>query len=169
MSHIPFHPAVGFGDLLPGSFAVPANPIRDAGTALVPTNFAVTGNRPYRVPGIGELLSAKFTVPQNPLRNTLVNGWSGTAPKLSGCGCSGGGCGCGGHGMGDLSDFTAWLQTASVGGVPNWLIYGGAAVAAWMIFMPGGSEYRTKSRALRSQYRGYRRASRSAGSTLSDV
>ena len=169
MSHIPFHPAVGFGDLLPGSYAVPQNPIRDAGTALVPTNFAVTGNRPYRVPGIGELLSAKFTVPQNPLRNTLVNGWSGVAKPTGGCGCAGGGCGCGGHGMGDLSDFTDWLQTSSVGGLPNWLIYGGAAVAAWMIFMPGGSDYRQQSRALRSQYRGYRRASRSASASLSQV
>jgi hypothetical protein len=134
MSHIPFHPAVGFGDLLPGSYAVPANPIRDAGTALVPTNFAVTGNRPYRVPGIGELLAAKFTVPQNPLRNTLVNGWSGVAS--GGCGCSGsksGGCSCGSHGMGDLSD---WLTTTQ-GGLPMWAwLAGGFAIGYVMTQSP---------------------------------
>jgi hypothetical protein len=79
MAHIPYHPAIGFGDLLPGSYAVPQNPIRDAGTPLVPSTVALTGGRAYKVPTLGELLPGKFTVPQNPIVNTLVNGYSGMA------------------------------------------------------------------------------------------
>lgn len=169
MSHIPFHPAIGFGDLLPGEFVVPQNPIRDAGTPLVPSTVAVMGGKPYRTPHLADLLPGKFVVPQNPLITTVTNGYSGI-PQHShaGCGC-GGACG-GGKGMGDLSDVGTWLTSNTVvSAVPNWVIVAGAGVAAWMLFMPSGSDYRRKSAALRSQYRGYRRASRAAGSTLQDV
>lgn len=168
MAHIGFHPAPGLGDLLPGEFVVPQNPIRDAGTPLVPSAVAVMGGRPYKIPHIGDLLPGKFVVPQNPLVNTLVNGYSGMpqAKSAGGCGCAGG---CSHGGMGDLTAVTTWLQTSSVAGLPNWVLVAGGAAIAYMIFMPGGSEYRKKSAALRSQYRGYRRASRAAGSTLQEV
>jgi hypothetical protein len=78
MSHIPFHPAPGLGDLLPGEFVVPQNPIRDAGTALVPSAVALAGGRPYKVAKLGDLMPGKFTVPQNPIVTTLRNGYGGT-------------------------------------------------------------------------------------------
>jgi hypothetical protein len=132
MSHIPFHPAIGFGDLLPGEFAVPQNPIRDAGTPLVPSTVAVMGGQPYRIPHLGELLAGKFTVPQNPIRAVLQNGYSGIPqsgmPK--GCGCTS----CShGAGMGDLS---SWLTATSVGSVPNWALVAVAAGALWVMNKP---------------------------------
>ena len=65
MSHILRHPAPGFGDLMPGWYSVPQNPIRDVGTALVPS--ANSGGQITRVPKLGELMPGAFSVPQNPL------------------------------------------------------------------------------------------------------
>jgi hypothetical protein len=79
--------------------------------------------------------------------------------------------------MGDLSDsvsnFTTWLDSTSIDGSnPNYYYaFGGAAVTVlgMMLLSPGGAEYKKKRAALRSQYRGYRRVSKAAGSTLSSV
>jgi hypothetical protein len=81
MSMLNFHPAPGLGDLLPGEFVVPQNPIRDAGTPLVPSNVGLTKGRPYKVPKLGDLMPGKFAVPQNPLITTLVNGYGGMPTK----------------------------------------------------------------------------------------
>lgn len=154
MPHLPFHPAPGFGDLSPGWFVVPQNPIRTDGTPLVPSVQATAPGRVVKLPALADLVAASFAVPQNPL-----------IPSRGGMGCAG--MGCGGNnvyalnGLGDdAGGITAWLTAPSFvsDSVPNWALYGGAAVAAYLIFAPGGSEYRSKSRALRSQYRGYRRA-----------
>jgi len=59
---------------------------------------------------------------------------------------------------GTLSSLQTWATSPSpFSSVPNWLFWGGGALAAWMVFMPGGTEYRQQARALRSRYRGYRR------------
>jgi hypothetical protein len=180
MSHIPFHPAIGFGDLLPGSYAVPQNPIRDVGTPMVPSRRMITGGQ---VATMGDLLPGRFVVPQNPLVNTMLYGHnlgSGAPPQT---GMSGLGCGCQSCGMGDLpaslqtldNNLAAWLNDTTLDftglGIPNYgYIAGGAAlVMAWVLFMPSGSEYRRKRSQLRSQYRGYRRVAKSAGSSLSAV
>ena len=167
MSQLKFHPAPGLGDLLPGWHVVPQNPIRDAGTALVPSVQAASGNRITRTPHVGDLLAASFVVPQNVIVRNVSTGMNGlAATKGIGClGCSGcAGCEDGGNyygmqGLGDTS-ITDWLTSPSFvsDSVPNWMLYGGAAALAWILLMPGGSEYRQKSRALRSQYRGYKRA-----------
>lgn len=169
MSHIPFHPAPGLGDLLPGCYVVPQNPIQ-----------AATRGIEY-VPHVGELMPGSFVVPQNPLRNELM-GYSSVRPAaptaevvaemvaLSGlgrCGCSGGSCeqgfcGCGG-GMGQIPGLPA---------IPPVLLYAaGGLLVLWMFSRPGGKEFRErrsklrqeygeKERELKGQYRGYRRAGR---------
>lgn len=158
MSQINIHPAPGLGDLAPGWFVVPQNPIRPDSTVLVPSVQASVPGRIARKPHIGEFVAATFVVPQNPIVRNLQTGMQGL-----GCGCGTPSCNGGPNYYGmsgfDISTVTDWAQgTSPIAGLPNWALYGGAAVAAWLIFMPGGSEYRAKSRALASQYRGYRRA-----------
>lgn len=154
MPTLDFHPAPGIGELMPGHFAVPQNPmLRDAGVMI-------------RQPKLGELMPGYFTVPQNPLLNEL-NGMSGLTGKAKegvggcGCGCNGtGGCGMGSLGM--LDPMTMAL-------------IGGGLLLFFMLAAPGGSEYRRKKAALtakqkeerislRSKYRGYKRAGRAARS-----
>ena len=138
--NLPYHPAPGLGDLLPGYFVVPQNPI----TAR---DYGVTVN-----PGIGDILPAAFSVPENP----ILNYTRGKVKPLgqSGCGC-GGSCGhCGegtinGMGVGDLStDWNNFQSTISQGnitgaaqatffGVPVWVLLA-AAVALPMVMGGGG-------------------------------
>jgi hypothetical protein len=112
MSHIPFHPAPGLGDLLPGEFVVPQNPIRDAGTALVPSAVGLNGGKPYRVAKLGDLMPGKFTVPQNPLITTLMNGYGGAPNGAMKSSCSG---------------------TASSSSMSPWLIAGAAALGLYLL------------------------------------
>ena len=168
MPFLPFHPAPGLGDLLPGSFVVPQNPIRPDSTALVPSVQAANGGQVAYRPRMGDLLPGSFVVPQNPIIRTLATG------GMSGIGCPG----CGGsaydgggwhssglQGLGalDLTGVTDWFTGSMIAGVPNWALVAGGVVA-YMLFMPGGSEYRAKRAELRSQYRGYRRAAGRVGS-----
>lgn len=153
MPHIPFHPAPGFGDLSPGWFVVPQNPMRSDGTALVPSVQATAPGRVVRVPSLNDLVQASFVVPQNPL-----------VPHLSGlrglgCGCSQLGCDGGRdfyalNGIADdlSSSFDGvkdWLQSPSpvAASVPNWMLYGGAAVAAYFAFSSGSNAPRGRRRA----------------------
>jgi hypothetical protein len=154
MAHLSFHPAPGLGDLLAGYFVVPQNPIRDAGTPLVPSVQATHPNKVMRVKHIGELLRASFTVPQNPLIRTLADG--GQTSGMAGLGCSGLGClGATGVFGGETTDTGSFLTSDSLGvGFPNWGIIAASGLVAWMLFMPGGSEYRRKKRELASQYTG---------------
>jgi hypothetical protein len=116
------HPAPGLGDLMPGWFAVPQDPITMAQQGVTMT------------PGIGDILPGSWVVPQNPIldfvkgqvkmigqgqgkgygnvqsKNAQVNGQG-----VSGLGCGGscgGGCGCddcgGGGGLGQV-DFSSSL------------------------------------------------------------
>lgn len=163
------HPAPGFGELMPGFHVVPQNPIRDAGTVLVPSVQAAAGNQIVRVPHMGELLPGTFRVPSNPILKNLTGGMSGL-----GCGPA---CGLGqvqqaaasGNLMGSLGgtigSVGTWLQQSMLFGIPNWALVA-AGIGAVMFMAPGGSEYRGKRAALRSQYRGYRRAARYTGEQL---
>lgn len=73
------HPAPGMGDLLPGFFVVPQNPLWDnKSRANAPMGFA---GGPKYIPHIGELLPGRFAVPQNPLIAAVRKGLAG----LGGC------------------------------------------------------------------------------------
>lgn len=155
MAHLPVHPAPGLGDLLPGFFVVPQNPIQGVPTPVVASINAKAGGAPVKIPTMGELLPGFFVVPENPLRNAL---------GMSGLGC--GSCGLGQttpNLMGSLANvgtsMTNWLQESVFAGIPNWLLLGGA-VAVYFMATPGGKEYRAQReeyRAQRSAARGYRR------------
>lgn len=99
----------GMGELIPGTFVVPQNPI----TAVTKASASVTGPSAY-VPGvgmvkvmprIGEILDAQWVVPQNPImdaqRNRVGVG-NAIIRNLGACGCGTGknknDCGC--HGKG---------------------------------------------------------------------
>jgi len=170
MAHIGVHPAPGFGELLPGSFVVPSNPI-------VPRSY---------IPRIGELLPASFPVPQNPLIAAMMSppgygmpnsrgigcgcspgcgsGMCGLSGLGSDCGCIGGMCGCGMSGLGQFDPMTLALVA-------------GGLVLLYMFMAPGGSAYRQKKAELTSEYgqklaalrgreRGYKRVARGAGRGL---
>lgn len=157
MSMISYHPAPGLGDLLPGFFVVPQNPIKDAQGVTY-------------VPRIGEILPGSYAVPQNPIKDymggrlNLIGREPGVPGKvngqLSGCGCGGSCGGCGGLGdiSTDISKFTSDLSAGNFGqaiqdsifGVPMWAIAGGLA----LLFFAGGESH--------SYYGRTRRASRAA-------
>lgn len=156
--NLPFHPAPGLGDLLPGFFVVPQNPIKDATTY---------------VPRIGEILPGSYPVPQNPIKDYMqgrihqIGREPGTPGmingKLSGCGCGGTCGGCGGLGsVGD--DFTKIKDDISAGnigqvfqdtvfGVPVWAIGAGLA----LLFFMGGEKHSYAGRSRRA-YRAARAA-----------
>ncbi len=111
-------------------------------------------------------MPARYTLPQNPF-----NGLRGL----------------GGRGLGfdtgtiipaGVTDFLSSTTTtdaiaASTGwpipSLPNWSVLLGGAVVAWFVFMPSGSEYRGRRKALRRQYAGYRQVSRKTGGWFSDL
>lgn len=164
MAHLNFHPAPGFGDLLPGFFVVPQNPIRGASTPMVPSVQAAAGGQVVRVPHVGDLLPGQFPVPQNPIRAAMGglgayqfnNGlygpdgvlyrrrlWPADRHTISGLGCGCGcsdGCGCGGtnpSGLQGISDsVAAWVTAPSpVSSISNFVFYGGlAAAGAYFMF-----------------------------------
>jgi len=150
--NIAFHPAPGLGDLLPGWYAVPQDPITAAAKGVTYT------------PGIGDILPAAFVVPQNPVKDFVAGqvkligqgqgSGKGNVHKDCGCGCGGAGTCAGagagsgaGTGMGDIStdlsnmmtdltggnfsqfftDFGALLQEPTVLGIPLWV----AGIAAY--------------------------------------
>jgi len=87
--HLNVHPAPGLGNLIPGSFVVPQNPI--------------DGGEIRYIPRIGELLPAAFTIPQNPLMDVLSSPNPLKPQRAGGCGCEGGLSGLSGLGGLDLS------------------------------------------------------------------
>ena len=123
------HPSPGFGDLLPGFFVVPQNPLWDnKSRTLAPNGFAVA----KYIRAIADLLPGRFSVPQNPLIAQIRAGMG----KLGGCCCGGNdGAGSGGanaadagagfingapvmvEGVGDMLGSINWLTVAvAVGG-----------------------------------------------------
>jgi hypothetical protein len=107
---------VGMGnlaDFIPGSFALPQNPVRDA----------------MRGVGLGDFVPGRFVVPQNPVLD--ASKYAG----MSGCGCGcGGGCG-GGMGQIDWSLTSTSIGTEiGIPEVPNWLLYMGVIGTAALIY-----------------------------------
>lgn len=110
------HPAVGMGDLLPGWFVVPQNPIKGGGAKYIPH--------------IGEILPGRFAVPQNPLIQSIRSGMAGLK-GLGGCCCNGNANGetgnAGGYingqvlpdtvGIGSLLKEVDWLTVAVAAGI----------------------------------------------------
>ena len=156
MSMLNYHPAPGLGDLLPGFYVVPQNPITDAhGVSYVPR--------------IGDILPGSFPVPQNPIKdymNGRLNligrepGVPGTVngKGVSGCGCGGscGNPGCGG--LGDISaDFTKISSDISAGnymqvfsdtvfGIPVWAVAAGLG----LFLFAGGEKHSYVGRGRRA-------------------
>jgi len=161
MSHINMHPAPGLGDLVPGFFVVPQNPI-------LPVR---------RVMGMGEFIEGKFIVPQNPILAALglpqgIQGLKGDC----GCGCNGGG-GCRQQGtlhaseqgmvngrrvamdgMGNILDDAtaaaqdAWTQVTG-GGNTTYLAIGAGVLLLFLFSRgSGGDSYRQELAKLRSKY-----------------
>lgn len=146
------HPAPGLGDLLPGFFVVPQNPLQ-------PVTYT---------PRIGEIMPGSFVVPQNPIMAYTTGNVRpiGTGNGISGCGCGGSCGGCGGgkingspiSGIGDWTtdwanisgkatagDFMGVLQ-ATVFGVPVWAVGAGLA----LVMFAGGSEHSYAGRGRRA-------------------
>lgn len=145
------HPAIGLGEMLPGWFAVPQNPVQAA--------HGVT-----YTPGIGEIIGGTFAVPQNPVKDYTAGSVRalGTAPDC-GCGCGGSSGGCGGGkingiGMGALSDDWAKIQSDVSGGgymavfqdtvmgVPVWAIGAGLL----LLMFAGGEKHSYAGRGRRA-------------------
>jgi hypothetical protein len=116
--------APGLGDILPGNFVVPQNPI----TSPIAGAY---------VPHIGELMPGKFVVPQNPLLTAL----SGKTMPGVGCGC---GSGPGDDGLGalDLSSFSSLGTsiTDSISSLPwtTWVYVGGGFLLLMTVLSGGG-------------------------------
>ena len=168
MNMLPFHPASSsVGELLPGHFAIPNNPISDA-YSLVASDEII-----YRAK-LGEIMAARFSIPENPLLREL-SGCSSLRGCNTSCGCGGSGCGMNGF----TEDLKGWYDKAVAsastmfGGIDTTtlLLAGGGIVALYFLLGAGGGEYRGKMselrrkqaeerRGLKRQYRGYRRAAR---------
>jgi len=140
--------APGLGDLLPGSFNVPQNPIMDASSPIVPSMQATDPNKVGYRPRIGELLAGTFVVPQNPIMRNLATGM----------GC----LSCGMSGLGDTAAAEPSFMTSStiISGIPDVAIWAGGALLVYMLMAPSGKEYRESTAGARSKYRGYKRLAR---------
>lgn len=153
MAQLNYHPAPGLGDLLPGFFVVPQNPIQ-------PVTYT---------PRIGEIMPGSFSVPQNPLKDYVTGNVRliGTGNGVSGCGC-GGGCGscntngkingmsiAGINGISEdwdniksefnQGDYMGLLQ-APVFGIPLW----GIAAGLVALMLVGGEEHSYYGRSRRA-------------------
>ncbi len=123
---MPFHPAPGLGDLAPGWFALPQNPLTmQDSTVLVPTMSATAPGKWVKTPTLNDLVQASFAVPQNPVRATLKASLAGL--RGLGCGC-GGGCGGGENfyglnGLGQVlgTDPVSTFLAAKLGTPGQWL------------------------------------------------
>lgn len=149
MAHSRFHPAPGLGQMLPGWFAVPQNPISGASVRYQPS--------------MGEIVAADFTVPQNPIIRASVMGVmpeQGKALEVSGLGKTDCGCGCNGNGdcgngMGSLTEdlkgyadqAAAFATDGGTGTIVTVLLAG-----LILYSFTGGSAYRDKASALKAEY-----------------
>lgn len=129
---MPFHPAPGLGDLAPGWFALPQNPLNmQDSTVLVPTMSATAPGRWVKTPMLGDLVAGSFAVPQNPVRNNLVASMTGLRGLA--CGCqSGFGCD-GGRDFYSLNGGLRGLgQVLGTDAVSVWLATNGGTTGQWL-------------------------------------
>jgi hypothetical protein len=144
MAFTNFHPAPGFGQLMPGDFVVPQNPISRAERGV------------GYVARMGELLPGSFSVPQNPIVRNFQTGMQGmgTMGCAGGMGCEGAGFTGSLAGLGeislpsiDLASFnpSTWDKT-------TWYMVGGGVLLLLLMMRPGQSErLRSAKEAYRSQ------------------
>jgi hypothetical protein len=137
MTHLNFHPAPGIGELLPGWWSVPQNPI-------VPRRYQ---------PSIGELLPGRFTIPQNPIKATLRMGVNNAA---MGCvGCAAQDRYLSQQGLGGLGMFNSYnpFDATNPWGITEWAIAGGGLLLVLMMLRPGQSAYKAAVSTAKQQYR----------------
>ena len=172
MAFTNIHPAPGMGELMPGFFVVPQNPITMAQTGM--GYFA----------RMGELLPGSFSVPQNPIVSNFKTGMQG----MGTLGCAGQpGCTAGftgalsggsigelvdGHfvvpqnplrtGMGGLGEFDASMLNPASWGMGTFAIVG---IGLFLIFMSGRPGRSQKSADLRSAKYAYEARKSEIGST----
>lgn len=135
--HSEFHLAPGLGELLPGWFNLPQNPLRLQAEGI------------SYVPHIGELMPAKFTIPENPIREVLEHGWRGHS---AGCSCGGTCDKC----SGGLSGLGVLGLPETVFGVPTaYLLYGAGALLllGGLSFRPQRKRYRAELGAAREKHK----------------
>ena len=135
--NIPFHPAPGLGEMLPGFFVVPQNPIKAAGGM---------GGIRYQ-PHVGELMPASFTVPQNPIVKNIRTGMGGLATGRF-MGFTGGMSGLGEF---DLSSITENFKPGEWS-TQTWLMIAGAGILLIMMARPGQSQYKAAMSQARADY-----------------
>ena len=144
MAHIGYHPAPGLGDLLPGFFVVPQNPIMAAEQSAAGQPVQAT-----RVPQMGELVRASFTVPQNPLLNALAT--VGRPPGMAGLACPYCDDNVALSGLGDFS-----LEGAMSGFASNWqtwaMVGGGLLLVLFLSGRGNKSAYKSEVAAAKADY-----------------
>lgn len=122
---MPFHPAPGLGDLAPGWFALPQNPLTMTdSTVLVPTMSATAPGRWVKTPHLADLVQAAFVVPENPIVETLSSG------RGLGCGC-GGGCN-GSQNFYGVNGLRGLGQVLGTDPVSTWLATNGGSPGQWL-------------------------------------
>lgn len=132
--NFPFHPAPGLGDLAPGWFALPQNPLTmQDSTVLVPTMSATAPGTWVKTPNLGDLVAGSFVVPENPVALNLVAGLAGLGRMRGlGCGCqSGFGCD-GGRSFYALNGLRGLGQVPGTDPVSQWLNTNGGATGQWL-------------------------------------
>lgn len=136
MAWVNHHVAPGLGDLLPGWFVVPQNPIAQP-------------HELKRVESIGEFLPARLLTPYNPLLHSLAS--VGRAPGERG----GGKVGIMGLGEFNLSTFTGSIGDAvkGISGTQWAMIGGGVLLLVLLVSRPGRSQYREAVSRAKAQYR----------------
>jgi hypothetical protein len=90
MAFTNFHPAPGLGELMPGDYVVPQNPITAAQKGV------------KYIARVGELLPGQFSIPENPIVRNFRTGMQG----MGTLGCAGLGC--------DRAGFTGSLAGGSM-------------------------------------------------------
>lgn len=132
MNHIGIHPAPGIGDMLPGWWAVPQNPITAAAAKYNPR--------------MGELLPGSFVVPQNPILASLSHGVNNSSMGCASCQYTRNNMG-----MGDLGYFDSWSPTAWTW--QEWATVGVGVLLVLSMLRPGQSQYKAAVSSAKDQYR----------------
>ena len=149
MAFTNIHPAPGVGELMPGFYVVPQNPIAMAQTGM--GYFA----------RMGELLPGAFTVPQNPIVKNFASGMQGlgTMGCAPGSQCGGGFTGAlAGMGLGDEPAVQGIPEAEGSAFLPStwdkstiYILLAGAAVL-FLSFRPDTGQKRSELKKLRGAY-----------------
>lgn len=142
MAHLPFHPAPGLGELLPGFFVVPQNPI----------TAAVKGTQ--YIPHVGELLPASFSVPQNPIVKTFQTNMNGlgACPRGNCGGFTGALAGATLPGMSGLGEMDMSSFNPGNWSTATWALVAAGGIVLLMMSRPGKSAYQAAMAQARADY-----------------